>query len=120
MEMPLSFLRKVDADYAAYLELWQDKPFSEVLPKIPEIHHMVKLHKCLHTSGINPHAEWIAYLNRLAHPLTILLAHWEQYYWDDTEEVLANMLADIFRNDYADEHSYALDEASATDAQGWD
>lgn len=30
------------------------------------------------------------------------------------------MLADIFRNDYADEHGYALDEASATDAHEWD
>lgn len=115
MEMPLSFLKKADADYVEYLKLWQDKPFSEILPRLSEIHHMVKLHKCLHTAGINPRPAYIEYLNRFQNPLTILLAHWEQYYWDDTEEVLANMLRDICDNAYADENGYVLDENIGTD-----
>lgn len=110
MSIPLSFLKKVDADYAAYLELWQDKPFAEVLPKVLEISHIVKLHRCLHKPEFTPCTEYITYLNRFQNPLAILLAHREQYYWDDTEEVLRLILSDVCRSAYADVNGYALDK----------
>lgn len=111
-EVPVSFFQKVETDYAAYLSKWQDKPFSEVLPHIVEISHMVKLHRGLYAPGYPFQSERVAYLNQFAHPLDILLAHREEYYFDDAEEDLNHIFRNAYEDDYANERGFSLDAES--------
>lgn len=107
-EAPVSFFRKVDADYAAYLLQWQDKPFTDVVAKVSEINHAVLLYRGLHTSGFPLQPECVDYLNRFAHPLYILLAHWEEYCGDEVQGVLGHLLRCVHEDRYADQKGFPL------------
>ena len=107
-EIPVSFFQKIEADYAVYIDRWSGKPFSEVLACATEICNMKNLHRSLHTHSHLLEPEQVRYLSRFAHPLEILLAYRNEYYYDDTPVELCHLMRVVYEEKYADVRGFAL------------